>query len=333
LPDASVSTVWTEFTLNAGRVNGQRARASARTNAAGVYVLCGVPKQVNLEVYTEAAGAIAGPSPLTIDERLIGRRDFAISRRDSAARRVAQDDSTRSPADSTRSPLSALPGTASLRGVVRDGQGRPLAEALVGVIGTPRSARTDAEGVFRIVGIPAGTRSVEARSIGLVPLTVSMDFATSAARDTVLSLGRQAQYLRPVTILGRKYDSNDATGFETRRRQAFGHYLSAADIAKHPSFDLLDVLSRVSGVRLEYRSAGRPSPLMRGEGMNLCQPNYYLDGVYYRVDADWPFEDLSTFVPPDRIRGVEVYSVPGIIPPLFDRSAVTRCGSIVLWTR
>lgn len=333
LPGAVISTVWTEFTLSAGRVNGQRARASAQTNAAGVYILCGVPKAVNLVVYSDFDGAIAGPSPLSIDERLIGRRDFAISGRDSAARKAAPDDSIRASADSARSPVSALPGTASLRGVVRDGQGKPLAEALVGVMGTPRSARTDAEGAFRIAGIPAGTRAVEARSIGLVPLTVSMDFATNAARETVLLLDRQAQYLRPVTVLGRRYDISDATGFESRRRQAGGQFVSAADIAKHPSFDLLDVLARISGVRIEYRTAGRPSPLMRGDGMRFCQPNYYLNGVYYHIDADWPFEDLSAFVPPDRIRGVEVYSGSGIIPPRFDRSAPTRCGSIVIWMK
>ncbi len=186
--------------------------------------------------------------------------------------------------------------------------------------------------MFRIAGIPAGTRSVEARSIGLVPLTISMDFATNAARDTVLLLGRQAQYLRPVTILGRKYDANDATGFETRRRQAFGHYITAADIAKHPTFDLLDVLARVSGVRIEYQVGGHAAPLMRG-GIGLCTPTFFIDGVRFPVDKDWPFEDLSTFVPPDRIRGVEVYTTMGIIPPLYDRSHLTRCGSIVIWTK
>ena len=268
LPDVVVSTNWTEFAVMAGRVTGHRARTSARTNAAGVYILCGVPKDVNLEVYSDLAGSIAGPSPLAIDDRLIGRRDFAISRRDSAARAVAQD-------DSSRSPVSALLGTASLRGVVRDSKGRPLVEALVGVIGTPRSARTDETGAFRIVGIPAGTRTVQARSIGLVPLNVSIDFATNAARDTVLSLDRHAQILRPVTILGRGNPANDRTGFESRRRQGFGHYITPEDIAKHPSFDLIDVLARISGVRIEYDSTGRPVPLMRGAGMDYCQPNYF----------------------------------------------------------
>lgn len=326
LPDAVVSTVWMEFTLSAGSVTGHRQRTSARTNAAGIYILCGVPKEVNLEVYSDLAGSIAGPVPLAIDERLIGRRDFAVSRRDSAARNVAQD-------DSSRSPVSSLPGTAFLRGVVRDGEGRPLVEALVGVIGTPRSARTDASGTFRIAGIPAGTRTVEARSIGLVPLTVLIDFATNASRDTVLSLGRHAQYLKPVTILGRGNPARDATGFEARRRLAFGHFITPEDLARHPSFDLIDVLARSPQVHVEYGTTGRPVPLMRGTGSGYCLPNFFLDGAPFVVDYYHPFADLSAFVPSAMIRGVEIYSSSEMIPPLYDLSSSTSCGSIVIWTR
>jgi hypothetical protein len=217
--------------------------------------------------------------------------------------------------------------------VVRDGEGRPLGEALVGVVGTPRSSRTDATGAFRISGIPAGTRAVEARSIGLLPLTVSIDFATNAARDTVLSLGRHAQVLRPVTILGRGNPANDATGFETPRRQAFGHFVTTEDLARHPAFDLIDVLAKSAQVHVEYGTTGRPAPYMRGTGPGYCQPNFFLDGAPFVVDQDHPFADLSAFVPTDMIRGVEIYSSSEMIPPLWDLSSSTGCGSIVIWTR
>lgn len=326
LSNAVVRTDWTEFTLRAGSVTGHRVGTSAQTNSAGVYILCGIPRQMNLEVYADLAGAIAGPSQPSIDDRLIGRRDFAVSRRDSAARGVVQ-------AESSRSPVMAFPGTASLSGVVRDGQGRPLGDALVGVVGSPRSVRTDAAGAFHIGGIPAGTRTVEARSIGLVPLTVSIDFSTNASRDTVLSLARHAQYLQPITVLGRGNPAHDATGFETRRRQAFGHFITPEDLARHPSFDLIDVLAKSPQVHVEYGTTGRPAPYMRGTGPGYCLPNFFLDGAPFVVDKDHPFEDLSGFVPTGVIRGVEIYSSSEMIPPLWDLSSSTGCGSIVIWTR
>ena len=174
-----------EFTFTGGRSAGHRARAVTRSKKGGAYLLCGVPADVRLDVYSELAGFVAGPTPLSLGDRLIGRADFAISRRDSAARGGLPGDSS--------NVAAARPGTASLRGVVLGGDGRPARDVVLEVLGTKRSARTDAAGVFRIDKIPAGTRTVEVRSIGLVPTTFSVDFKTNAARDTTLSIGRQAQ--------------------------------------------------------------------------------------------------------------------------------------------
>ena len=326
LRDATVSTDWTEFTLGGGSLGRRRARTVAKTNAVGVFILCGVPKQMNLELRAAQAGYSAGPSLLTISDRLIGHVDFAISRRDSAAFNMEQN------GDSSGSPTAVLTGTASLHGVVRDGDGRPLRDALVGIIGTMRSARTDGGGTFGIVGIPAGTRTIETRSIGLTPTSVSVDFITGATREIVVSLDRRAQYLKPFAVLGQGNPANDHTGFETRRRSGFGHYLTEEDIAKHPSFDLLDVLGRMSQVHIEYGAGGRPTPLLRGNGTK-CLPTFFLNGANFFVSKDAPFADLNSAVPAEAIRGVEVYTSSGMIPPQFDKSSFTSCGSIVVWTK
>jgi hypothetical protein len=327
LANATVSTDWTEFTLSlGGRLAGRRARAAGRTNPAGVYLLCGVPTQVSLEVRADLAGSIAGPASTQLDDHLIGHLDFAISRHDSAARDVLRSDSA--------SGKPASHGTASLRGVVRDGDGRVLRDALIGVLGTQRSVRTDNAGTFRIDGIPAGTRTVEARSIGWQPLTFSMDLKTNAARDTVVSLGRHAQFLQPVTVLGKGASASaDANGFETRRQQHFGTFITQEDLARHPAFDLIDVLAGIPGVHVEYGTRGFPTPYLHGTSGGFCQPNFFLDNMPYLVDSDFPFADLSAMVRPETIKGVEVYSSAGMIPPQYDRSSFTQCGSIVIWTR
>ena len=190
LAEATVTTDWTEYTVVAGHAAGHRVRAAARTTRDGIYLLCGVPANVPLDVRTEFDGFSAGPTPLLLGDRLMGRIDFAVSRRDRATRAVTIDDSS--------SVVVAVPGSASLRGMVRGRDGRPVRDAVVHVVGTLRSGRTDGTGAFLVDHIPAGTRTIEVRSIGLLPMAVSMDFATDATRDT--SLISVLQGLRGVTV-------------------------------------------------------------------------------------------------------------------------------------
>lgn len=327
LAGAMISTDWTEFTLAAGSSKSHRVRAAARADAKGVYLLCGVPMRVPLDVSSELAGFTAGPISLEMDSALIRRVNFAISRRDSAARRVE--------ADSLSNDRSGLRGTASLRGVVLGGDGRPLRDADIGVVGSPDSSRTDASGAFHIEGIPAGTRSVQARSIGLLPMTVSMDFATSRARDTTLTMGRKAQELPSVTVVGRAHVTSwmELSGFSTRRQQGMGAFVTEQDIARHNYFDLISVLRTMRGMQVEYvgKYIKLPLPFLRGNGSH-CVPNFFLDGAPYPVSSADDFADLSLLVRPKLIRGVEVYDTAGLMPAQFDLTSSSGCGSIVIWT-
>lgn len=333
LAEAVVGTEWTEFTFTGGRSAGHRARAVTRSKKGGAYLLCGVPADVRLDVYSELAGFVAGPTPLSLGDRLIGRADFAISHRDSAARGGLPGDSS--------NVAAARPGTASLRGVVLGGDGRPARDVVLEVLGTKRSARTDAAGAFRIDKIPAGTRTVEVRSIGLVPTTFSVDFKTNAARDTTLSIGRQAQRMTPVAVKGQSSTSwMEKNGFETRRLQGLGAFVTAEDIARHPTSDLTGVLQGARGMHVEYGTSGHPMPYLRGTSSSICIPNYFLDGVPFKVDGaepggrvTAPFSDLATIARPEFIKGIEVYSNPGTIPVQYDLTSSTGCGSIVIWTR
>jgi hypothetical protein len=332
LADATVTTDWTEYTLTAGRTASHRVRAEARTNRDGVFLLCGVPTTVPLDVHTELAGFSAGPTPLLLNDRLIGRLDFALSRRDSAARTVALGDSATSAA--------GVPGTASLRGTVVGGDGRPMRDAVVSVLGTPRSAHTDGDGAFRIDHIPAGTRTIEVRSVGLLPMSVTMDFATNAARDTTLSVSRQAQPLKPVAVKGTAVLPSwmEKSGFETRRLQGMGAFVTEQDIKRHTFSELISVLEGVRGIHVEYggqggRGWGTPFLLgvtsIQGKNGVRCLPNYFLDGVRFPDD----FAQLSGLAYPEAIKGIEVYSNPGTIPAQYDLTSSTGCGSIVIWTR
>src|ERR1035441_4875066 len=126
-------------------------------------------------------------------------------------------------------------------------------------MGTARSGRTAVPGAFHVDHIPAGTRTIEVRSIGLLPMTVSMDFATNAARDTTLSVSRQAQPLKPVAVKGSAILPSwmERSGFETRRLQGMGAFVTEQDIARHNFSELINVLE---GVR-DRKSVGEGKPV------------------------------------------------------------------------
>lgn len=348
LANATISTEWTEFTVANGHSRGHRVSATAHTKADGTFLLCGAPTDVPLDVHTDAGGFIAGPTPLLPDERLLRRVDFAVSRKDSAAREVLLPDSLK--------PISSSPGTASLRGKVVGADGRPIREATVGIFGTPRAARTDANGAFRIPNIPAGTHTIEIKAIGLLPVTFSIDFATNAAKDTVLAISKQAQDLAAIAVKGKGSStaSVDNGGFDQRRANALGKFVTPEDLARRPSTNLADVLASFAGMKIEYGTGGYPLPMLKGVSSakasatqigSYCVPNFFLNGTHVYVDGalkprggtdvqpSHPFSDLSDSARPETIRGVEVYANPGTVPAQFDLMSSTGCGSIVIWTR
>jgi hypothetical protein len=335
LKDATVSTDWTEFTLTGGHAGRHKVSAATKTNAGGVYLLCGVPADVPLDVHSDVDGFIAGPTPLQLNDRLISRLDFAVSRRDSAARGVLRT-------DSFAVTVAGSPGTASLRGVLIGIDGHPVRDAVVGVAGTQRTARTDSTGTFRINNIPAGTRTIEVRSIGKSPTTFSLELATNAVRDTTFSLARQMQELKPVAVEGtaRSMSLMLADGFEKRREQALGSFTTEQDIAKHNFPDLVSILRGTRGIHVECNAnkhllqgvSCTPIPMMMSvSDFNnaRCVPNLFLDGVQFHDGI----ASLAAIATPTVIRGIEVYDTSGGIPPQYDLTSTTGCGSIVVWTR
>jgi hypothetical protein len=335
---ATVSTDWTEFTVANGKSASRRVRAKIQTKPNGVYLLCNVPIKVPLELQADWSGFVAGPTPVQLDDRLIRRAEFAVSRRDSASR----GDRLR---DSSAAPAVAL-GTATLRGVVRGADGKLVRDATVSVLGTARSVRSDGKGAFRLDHIPAGTRSIEARSVGLLPTIISIDFATNAVRDTALLMTRVVQELKPVAVEAPMHmaPQMERSGFNERRTQALGAFLTEEDISKHGYSDLISILQGVRGVHVNRgppsrSQSGFAQPMAYLKGINDfnntqdCIPNYFIDGSQYPVRTYQDFSDLSGIAMPAVIRGIEVYANPGTIPVQYDLMSSTGCGSIVIWTR
>lgn len=67
-------------------------------------------------------------------------------------------------------------GTVAGRVTEVDGQ-RPIPEAQISIVGTTRGARSDAEGRYRITGIPAGTVTLRVARIGFQSVTRQVSVA------------------------------------------------------------------------------------------------------------------------------------------------------------
>jgi hypothetical protein len=344
LASATVGTDWTEFSVTTGKQSSQRIRAAIKTKPSGVYLLCGVPINVPLQLQAEWDGRVVGPTALQLDARLIGRAEFAVSKRDTASRGDLQRE--------TSVIAAAVPGTATLRGVVRGADAKPLRDASVSVMGTARSARTDDKGAFHLDHIPAGTRAIEAKSVGLMPTVVSIAFATNGVRDTAFAMTRAVQDLKTVAIEAklRMTPLMERSGFNERKIQAMGAFITEEDISKHGYSDLISLLQGTRGIHVERGAVSRsesgisfPMAYMKGvvsvqgeqPGHN-CIPNFYVDGSLFIINPAAPYQDfshLSGIANPSTIRGIEVYSNPGTIPAQYDRMSSTGCGSVVIWTR
>jgi len=329
LAGATVSTDWAEYTIGAGRPSAHRVHVEVRTNSNGLFLLCGVPLRVQLAVSAVRTGFGAGPIPLDLENGLFGRADLALSLRDSAAREPEED------ADSSAIARSA-DGTASLRGVVLGREGKALRDAMIAIAGTKRSTRTDSSGAFRLDRIPAGTRTVEIRSIGLAPATAIVDFPTSAERDTTLRLGQTAQELLAITVAEgqRSMSLMTADGFDARQARGLGTYVTAKELSRNYYPDLIAVLEGLKGLRVDYTNQFPYVPQVSMLGISdysnaYCTPNFFLDGAPFTGT----FDQLQSLVRPEWIRGIEVYDTSGTMPAQYDYSSSTGCGSIIIWTR
>jgi hypothetical protein len=226
---------------------------------------------------------------------------------------------------------------ATLRGQVRRADGAPLSGAVITSDGTSDQARADATGTFTLGGILPGTRVVEVKALGMVPLALVREFRPGATVDTTLTLARQAQSLTPVAVTG-KSDEIDRGEFDRRRRETSGYFATQAEIMKFTPGDLGDVFQRVPALRVQpgppRAGANTKQVTMMGGGGNpYCVPTFFVDGVEFAGGGAGSFAEVMDAVKPENVKGVEVYRSGGAIPPRFDRMSRTGCGSIVIWTR
>lgn len=200
----------------------------------------------------------------------------------------------------------------------------PVDGARIAVVGTAQAATTDGEGRFELRGIPAGIHLLQARAVGFVVGTWLIQLNDGQSLRYTLELEPVAVTLDAVTVLADPGDWRSAAGFERRRANGVGVFLTREDIRRRQPGSVADLMRSVPGVITNCRGGGCVVQMIRST--RSCPPVYYLDGypATLATGANFPIDIAA-------IRGVEVYRNEMETPVEFLKPGL-RCGVIAIWT-
>jgi hypothetical protein len=307
LDSGSVTLSWAEMEIVQAKLVRVPRTTSLALHTGATFVACDVPlgQPIRVEAYTSSGSS----SPLE------------ISIPDVAFRHL---------------PIHVRQGQYRLTISVTASTGLPVENADVSSGGAQAKTRTDATGRATLM-MTAGTQSISVLKVGYDAQLQLLD----VVRDTIVSVAmpRAAVALAAKRIVG-QFGSSLPEGFDARRRAGFGVFLGPEVIEELGGIELGSLLSQARGVTLGGTVRGRSMPFIRGFKAGRCIPNYFVDGSPFVVEAVVPtpgksrtFTDLDAAVPPESILAIEVYASPVGIPPAFDLSSSTGCGTILIWTK
>ncbi len=192
--------------------------------------------------------------------------------------------------------------TGNLRGEILDDGGLPVPGATVTLSGAniagELATTSDADGVFRLVGIAPGTHTMRVSKQGLRPVTLQVIVRLDETAFVPVTLPVGAEEL----TVQQELPVIDAT------RSAVSTELSAETLSKLPTGrsyqDGVDMIPGVSGrVDTQNGGGGNGNPSVRGEGQ--YGNNYLVDGVSTRDPATKTFGMDVNY---DAISAIQVYT-------------------------
>jgi Carboxypeptidase regulatory-like domain/TonB-dependent Receptor Plug Domain len=250
----------------------------------------------------------------------------------------------------------------ALRGTVVDSaSGKPVAGAhlLVSVAGgtAVSDTATDKDGRFNFALPAAGQYVLRVSRVGYSPrLTQPIPVERDLIAAVELRLTPLAVLLDTVTVVAEKVLVEQLlpflvdAGFYERRSKGIGHFLTRADLDKHPPDRMTNAFQGMSGVHVvcggrtsssnacDVQAPGATTMFKRG----VCKPSVVLDGVVLRAggvlntestpesrDVDRPVDELLN---PFNIEAVEIYTSPAGVPVQYI-GYLSPCGAIIAWSR
>jgi hypothetical protein len=319
----TVQAEWQALRVEGRTVQRQMQAIQARTDSAGTFVLCGIPRNDNLQLRAWSGADSTGIAELLTGELGIVLRDLYTGR----VRRQPLVVSVDSGGDSLSATVDVLRGSGEIRGRVQGAGERPLANAQLTVWGTGVQALSSERGSFVLSNLPTGTHTLDVRALGYRAIRQVVDIVPGDSAAVTVSMMR-------TTVLDTVRVQADGLGvlqrqladFESRRRSAAsGRFFGPDDLAKRPPMRAGDVFVRVPGVRVVPNLYGERI-LMRGASFDSwCTADVWIDGM--RAVRSGSIESMVAI---DDVRAIEVYARGGTVPAQF--TSFSGCGVILMWT-
>ena len=324
LVGATVEVEWPEWVLQRGRMVTDLRRRVAKVDSLGRYTLCGAPTGNTLRGFAWSGSDTTGAIEVMTPESGYSVLDFAVA---PIERLTVRPDSTTNTAIVT----TVRRGRASVRGRVTTADRRPLANALVRVIGSGSQVRTNVEGTFAIADAGAGTQTVEARAIGYQPMRLAVRLSEGAPSSVNFRLLIQRVQLDTVRVQAGRELAPELRGIERRWRTGVGTVMDGSMVRDRSNLFVTDALRGINGVTIRQVGGFGQSIMMRSSNGSECSAGVILDGQALPPSQSASIS-LDEIVRREDIAAIEVYPRPSMIPAEFT-SMTSGCGVVAIWSK
>ena len=337
MPGVRVVLMWTGVSVAGNSVLKVPQATSVLTDDMGTFRACGVPTQIVVRLQARSSKGASGWIELSVPPDGLGLRDVLLGERAPVVASAPKAPGTTTPGttapgaassatDSTAHKPAPL-GSAVLTGRVTSTEGKPLEGAMVLLLGTQLSARSNADGAFRLIGLPAGTQSVEVREIGYSPKRFAVDLSPRRPSTLAAMLDERTTVLKTMEITAKR--GSEIAGFDQRKKSGLGYYMDRDQIEKSAAISTTDLFRQVPGLTVAWDGQGYQIQVNRTTNAGMCPVAYYIDGSPFLSLGD----DIDQIVRPEDIAAIEVYKSSAETPMQFQGSDGGPCGTIVIWTK
>ena len=285
----------------------------------GTYRLCGLPEKFEgkLQAQRKDGGATAEVD-VAQDDGVLSLRSVSVAPLVVAAAK-----------DSTGKPRLVAKGSARVTGRVVNKSGAPVAGARIGLMGASAATTSRTNGEFTLDSLPSGTQALVVRQIGYRPTEVPVELSARSPARVMVRLGDFVPELSPVEVVSRRDEGLQKVGYLDRKRSSGGYFLTPEQIEKRRATQFTDLMRTIPG--LQVQSQGRDAMLTSsrssGTGSGGCV-TVYVDGAPWQQLQPG---DLDSFIQPDEVAAVEVYS--GAQIPAQFMTPGQSCTAVVVWTK
>ena len=292
---AEVRLVWVELSVDReSGIQYEPQRRSATTDDEGRFRMCYLPPDLSADISAARGGDSTHAVHVGYAEGAFGLATLFVPSSDPASRDVAVQ--------------SALP-PASVRGIVMDTTGTPVAGARVELAVSSNSVVTDSSGTFTLNGVP-GTQSLVVRRLGFQPVEIAVNLSRRSPREVNVRLAAFVPVLEAVLVQARRDAALERFGVAGRRRSGTGRVIMADEIERNNVMRIEDILSRIPGLR-------------RGVEMSDRCTTFWVDGTHWQAHPD-------EFMLPNEIAVIETYTA-ALAPIEYQR--LDGCSVVLIWTK